>query len=315
MKAIRLGLVVSIVTTLLAGLYFVVYIYRWEMHRALIAGVVFLAGEIALATSLVLRRIDVLRPVERAPEPSPAPEPRGAVDVRGETASTGAPASAPAPPPAPDGTKPAQPMPWLGADRFGVFVPILLGAGTIVSGIGWVVEHLARMTTDSSKPSGRFERSLAALAMPTAPLVGPVPVIHVRTKRPAAPRLGALGRMAVVLLVGSLAVVLLTLALLGRTRPDPPVPGTRSVVTMEVLTRNGIDVDLAARSLWEACHIWIPRHDLVDMRTTSPGHFVLTIDPSLSEQAERRLMGCLNDGTLEQVHAELGSHTRVEVPG
>ena len=112
MKAIKLGLLVSIVTTLLAGLYFVVYIYRWEMHRALIAGVVFLAGEIALATSLVLRRIETLRAPASEVARASAPEEdvdRGPVEVRAPTTS-GAPA----------------PFPWLGADRFGVFVPILL---------------------------------------------------------------------------------------------------------------------------------------------------------------------------------------------
>lgn len=307
MKAIRLGLFVSIVSTLLAGLYFIVYIYRWEMHRALIAGTVFLAGEIALATTLVLRRIETLRPPEPAIAPSTPTETTAAVDVPSEPASGEV--------HAPEGSRPARPLPWLGADRFGVFVPILLGAGTIVSGVGWVVEHLARMTTDESRSSGRFERNLAAIAVPTAPLVGAAPPASVTRTRASAPRLGTVGRVAVVLLIASLAIVLVTLALLGRTRPDPPVPGTRSIVTMEVLTRNGIDRDLAANSLWGACHVWIPQHELVEMRTTSPGHFVLTIEPSLSEQAERRLLGCLNDGTLEQVKAELGSHTRVAVPG
>lgn len=307
MKAIRLGLVVSIVTTLLAGLYFIVYIYRWEMHRALIAGVVFLAGEIALATTLLLRRLEATR--------SPEPVARVASVTRSEPAVPVADNSAqPNTPQAPPGAGQSQPFPWLGADRFGVFVPILLGAGTIVSGVGWVVEHLARASNSTTR-NGRFERRLALIAAPSTPLVGlaPEPVTASEPKAPT-PRLGFIGRLTVALLIGGLVAVLLTLALLGRTRPDPPVAGTQSVLQMEVYTRNGIDVDLAARSLWGACNVMVPKHTLVDMRTTQPNHYVLTIDPALSEQAQRRLLGCLNDGVLEQVHADLGTLTHIEAP-
>ena len=31
-------------------------------------------------------------------------------------------------------------------DRFGVFVPVLMGAGVVMSGLAWLVERLARMT-------------------------------------------------------------------------------------------------------------------------------------------------------------------------
>jgi hypothetical protein len=305
-KAIRLGLLVSIVSTLLAGLYFIVYIYRWEMHRALIAGVVFLAGEIALATTLVLRRIETLRPLEPVVS-NPLPQ---AEETLGAEARTADAVHSPDPPP-----KPGSPFPWLGADRFGVFVPILLGAGIIVSGVGWVVEHLARATSSGSGAGGRFERSLAAIAMPVAPLVGPAPIARRSPPPNEPPKLSMLGRVVVVLLIGSLVAVLLTLALLGRTRPDPPVAGTRSTLNLEVMTRNDLGVDVAARSLVEACHVWIPEHEVLELRATRAGHYVLVLEPALSDQASRRFLGCMNDGTLERVHAELGEHTRLDTAG
>jgi hypothetical protein len=287
MKALRVGLAISIVTTALAGLYFVVYLYRWEMHRALVSGVVFLAGEIALATSLVLRRIEQLRVV--APPAAVTTPDDGGVTAR-ET--------------------PAR-LPWLGADRFGVFVPILLGAGAIVSGVAWVVEHLAKSTVTAGS-GDHLQQQYAALAPPTGGFLGPGPAAPPdQLEPPVPPPLGRLGQITVAMLVGGLVVALLTLALLGRSRSDPPTAGVRSVITFEVQTRNDLDVDLAARSLWEACHPSARTHRVIDLRRIEPHTYQLTLEPALGEQTERRVLGCLSDGTLEQVHADVQSHERV----
>ena len=301
MKALRVGLAVSIVTTALAGLYLVVYLYRWEMHRALVAGVVFLAGEIALATSLVLRRIELLRAPASAPTTSTAVGPH---DPLGPVTP-----AEPVAPPRPQ--SPPASLPWLGGDRFGVFVPILLGAGAIVSGVAWVVEHLARANVGSRQP-GHIERHLVPLAPPAAGFLaaGPDAPPAQPTPPPTAP-LGRLGQATVMLIVVGLVAALLTLALLGRSRPDPPTVGMLSVITFEIATRNGLDPDLAAESLWGACHPSVAAHDTVELVVIGAATYRLVLEPALGEQAERRLLGCLNDGTLEQVQADLRSHEHV----
>jgi hypothetical protein len=63
--------------------------------------------------------------------------------------------------------EPRNPFKWLSPDRSNVFVPVLLGAGVIVSGIAWLVERIARATAGSS-----LERGLAVRLEPLAPPKG-----------------------------------------------------------------------------------------------------------------------------------------------
>jgi hypothetical protein len=59
--------------------------------------------------------------------------------------------------------------------RTSVFIPVLLGAGVILSGIAWVVERIARSTGTGEVDLSRSE-ILAPLLVPSTPLVGPAGV-------------------------------------------------------------------------------------------------------------------------------------------
>jgi hypothetical protein len=63
--------------------------------------------------------------------------------------------------------EPRKPFAWLTPDRTNVFVPVLLGAGVIMSAVAWVVEKLARATAGTS-----MERGLALRLEPLAPPAG-----------------------------------------------------------------------------------------------------------------------------------------------
>ncbi|HEV8297310.1 MAG TPA: hypothetical protein VGQ20_08435 [Acidimicrobiales bacterium] len=300
MKGIRAGLIVSILATAGSAMYLIIYLYRWEMHRALVAGVLFLAGEIALATTLVLRRLETIRR-----EPT------------GHGSAPFAPPDQFEPPPQ-AGTSPADErrFRWLGADRMSVFVPILLGANMIVSGVAWVVEHLARSGTMKGR-GGVVERDLAMLALPVGGLVG-VPRADIATVGAPPVTRGAvrvLRTAMLVVLVGLLVGVLFTLALLGRSRPDEDMTGLRSNVVISVDTRNGLDQELAARSLFAACNTMVEGQRLVELRRLETGRYLIVLEPALGEQARRRLLGCLDDGVLERVHADIQGHTITPVGG
>lgn len=149
MKAGRLAGVLGGGVMFFTALYFFVYLWRWEWNRALIAGVLFIAAEVAMATAVVLRRL------QRISEHLQAPDPAVLARIR-ETA-----------PPARDHFE------WLApkADRFGVFVPVLIGMGVVASGLAWLVERLARATAGPA-----LERGLAARLTPLAwPAGGLVP--------------------------------------------------------------------------------------------------------------------------------------------
>jgi hypothetical protein len=130
------------------GGYVIVYLVRWEWHRALIAGVLFLAAEIALATVLLLRA------VHRAGQ---------------------APAEAPTEDRLLEHIERARPtrdhFAWLRPrDGAAVFIPVLLGAGVLVSGIAFVVERLAANTAGAALERG-LARDLAGIAFPAGGLV------------------------------------------------------------------------------------------------------------------------------------------------
>ena len=73
----RVGLSASVVVS---GTYVLVYLYRWEWHRAQVAGLFFLAAEIGLVGTAVLDRLR-----DAPPKPSTA---TGAVPARAAGAAT-----------------------------------------------------------------------------------------------------------------------------------------------------------------------------------------------------------------------------------
>lgn len=142
MRAIRLAKLAAGLVLVASGAYIGVYLYRWEWNRALIAGMFFLIAEVGLGLALILARLG------RIEERVGAPRSEEMLGRIRETA-----------PPARDHFE------WLsdGGGRMGVFVPILMGAGVVASGLAWVVERLARST---ARPV--LERGLAARLAPLA---------------------------------------------------------------------------------------------------------------------------------------------------
>jgi hypothetical protein len=135
-------------TMLYSGRYFFVYLDRWEWNRAIVSGIVFLAAEIGLFGALILSRL------ARTRTPAPAdgsggghgrPDDRVLARIREA-----------APPP-------RRTFGWLDPSRSNVFIPIVLGAGVVASGVAWLVERLARLTFGR-----RLERDLADRLAPFA---------------------------------------------------------------------------------------------------------------------------------------------------
>jgi hypothetical protein len=174
MIARRIGLAASLVTLAAAGWYVFIYLARWEWNRALMAGVLFVAAELGLLGLLLLDRLARLeRRLDERDRARPA---------RVAPPATVAPPLEPAAPAAPDARvltrvhdaapPPRRPFAWLDpTDRMSVFVPVLLGAGVLLSGAAWLVERVARLTGGAA-----LERRLAArldvLALPPGGLRG-----------------------------------------------------------------------------------------------------------------------------------------------
>lgn len=142
----RAGAAAALATLVASGAYVFVYLYRWEWNRALVSGVIFIATEVGVMTWLLADRI---RRLEHRIAREDADGERRRRDLLRSSA----------PPPRTS-------FAWLARpDRTSVFIPVLLGAGALMSGVAWVVERVARGTAGRVGEHGLAAR-LGAIDLP-----------------------------------------------------------------------------------------------------------------------------------------------------
>ncbi len=282
MRAKWLSYAIVAVALIAAGFYVFVYLYRWEWNRAIMAGVLFVAAEIALATALVL---DKLRSLEKKIDTTAVDRRLHSLDAIEDAAPPG-----------------RRHFAWLGdQDGVGVFVPVLMGAGIVISGIACAVERIAAST---ARPL--LERRLAARLQPLAlPAGGLTGTAALAAPLPPNSRRATIKRVFVVLAIGAaLALSIDVLGDLTQNRPDAITAGKTTLV----LDLSIKDADLgspaaAATSLWMACRGTVSS-DLRDLRARD-GHVSLLLEPALGPYSMKRLNGCLEDGTIDGLSAKL----------
>jgi hypothetical protein len=155
MIAKRIGVVLVTITLVASGAYVLVYLQRWEWNRALIAGMFMLASEMILVAAALAARI---RAVER--------KVTAAVDRNQHDRVLRRLRDAP--------VAPRDHFAWLRPTGTGtsVFVPVLMGAGLVLSGLAWLVERVAKATAGSAMERGLATR-LVGFSVPHEPLVEP----------------------------------------------------------------------------------------------------------------------------------------------
>ncbi|HET8621695.1 MAG TPA: hypothetical protein VFM27_22190 [Acidimicrobiales bacterium] len=156
-----------------SGAYTFVYLYRWEWNRALMSAAIFIAAEVAVMGSVLAQRLKAI-----------------SQRLDAQVAAAGAPATAvrrerihAARPPA------RVSFAWLAKpEQMNVFVPVLMGAGVLMSGIAWVVERLARATVTPMAEKG-LATQLGTLALPEGGFAGdrqrPVDLLRGPVGRPS----------------------------------------------------------------------------------------------------------------------------------
>jgi hypothetical protein len=278
-----------------AGTYLLVYLYRWEWNRALISGLFFLAAEVAYVGSSLRAEIAGLRDriealgVGNAPG---VPRPRAAPGARD--------------------ARPARPFAWLRETTTGqtnVFVPVLLGAGVILSAVAFVVERVAGAVATASVDRTAAGR-LAALEPPAHGLLEAAP----EPTPPEAARPG--GRTGVTALAVRLAALVVLVLAIGaaiglladatQSRPTPVAPGTSTVVELSIDQRRPRPASEAAEALAVACHGTLRSgSEITNVVALGDDRVQLEVTPALSELRRRRLFGCLQDATLDLVQARV----------
>jgi len=156
MNARRIGLVAAIFTLGASGAYVFIYLYRWEWNRAQVAAAIFIAVEVAMIGWILadrMRRIDRRLDAQSKSWAVLEGEQRRLSLIR---------SNAPAP---------RANFEWLTrTDRSNVFIPVVLGAGAVLSGLAWLVERVARSTAGRSAERG-LARDLHALELPDGGLL------------------------------------------------------------------------------------------------------------------------------------------------
>jgi len=286
----RLGRLLSAAVLVASGSYVFIYLVRWEWNRALIAGLFFLAAELVLIADVLLARVGGLgRQIEQE-------------RTREQSMALAARLRA---------NRPDSPGPfaWLAPDRdrLDVFLPILIGAGVVLSAVAYLVEQVSRVT---AVPVAEHElaRGLSTMALPIeglAPL-GRLPEVPPGPVEPPRPGRGwrwiAAGGVVAILTAGILIGFQLLLS-----KPEPPDPGRTVIVDMLVMRRNleqrDLDVGLA---LWSVCRVRMPQEvglDSLAPDASDPARLRLTMSPAPGESDAKEFVGCLQDALIERVRA------------
>ena len=103
------------------------------------------------------------------------------------------------------------------------------------------------------------------------------------------------------------------LAELTQNRPDPVEAGTATVVTFDVATRDYQRGDgAAAQALWAVCSATVGG-EVTGVAALAEGTvddgYTVSISPAIGENGRKRLVGCLEDATLDRVMGHVESIT------
>jgi hypothetical protein len=292
-----IALTVTVLVLVVAGAYVIVDLARWEWNRAILSALIFLSALVILTTA------SVLHSVRRLGERLDAVDRRGgsggggsadrrqvAADVRATIGAANAEATA------------NRRFEWLERppDRLGVFVPVLLGAGVVLSIIAYLVERLA-----GAVAGGTLDRRT------TDALRVDLPIGHglSRSARQSRPRRHHNLRWT----VGTVAVIVLGIVAvegireLTQTRADAVGgPGSTTIELRVDQKRVVRPLPVVVADLWVSCHNRVPGDPrIVAVDELDDHHVTVTIDQAFGRVGKARIIGCLEDLTLDLVLADV----------
>ncbi len=285
---LRLG---TWVVLLVSGAYVLVYLYRWEWNRAFISGLFFLTALVSLTTGMVVRSLQQLSGrIDRLEART-----RG---IDQTTLTIGRSNAAHA----------SRHFKWLREppQGFGVFVPLLIGAGALLSALAYVIERLAGaiagttvdtvtarlLTPDAGLDPGRTDDE---------PGEGP-------TRRTGRHPLGLLVQVAAAA-VGA-AVLIGTIFIIRdatQNRTEPGAEQGTTYVRLDISQRGGAEpAEEIGEALWIACQTRLPHDASIGEITQLDDDTVeLIVQQGMGPLGRRRFFGCLEDATLDHVSAHV----------
>ena len=188
-----------------------------------------------------------------------------------------------------------------------MFVPVLLGTGMILSAVAWLVERAAGLVAC---------RTVDPRAAATVPLH--LPLGSVSSDPPAVagasaerePRLRWPLAFLVAVMIGTAAVGVEAVRRLTQSTVDAPVrTGSTELVVAVRSPDERTPVEMAV-ALWTVCRERLDQWPVATVEAVRDDEVTLRLDQALSETARRRMVGCVEDFTLERV---LGTVVRLTI--
>lgn len=159
---------VALITLVVAGVYTMVSLARWEWTRALFFAIVFVAAEVMVVAAALFARLGRLEQelVELGRRPTSPPVPSRSASLQALRATRG------------DHDRFAwlRPDPEDVASRTNVFITLMVGGGVILSGGAWLLDKLASRTVDPRREAS-LGRQLDEIAYPRGFVVDDVNVL------------------------------------------------------------------------------------------------------------------------------------------
>lgn len=275
----RLAFALALVVLATSGAYLLVYLRRWEWSRATISGIVFLATLLIMSMAIVAQRLGEL--ADRVDSRSADPAVADAIRVA-------------------NGARATRHFQWLRpeTDRLSVFVPILLGTGMILSAVAYLVERVAGLLAGAT-----VDRRTAA----TLPIHLPLGGHALPVQRSSAPRAARRGR-SVAAVVALVVVAAAGVEVLRRLTQSPEGSSTATgstSLTIDVDTKRGLSPEVAVQRLWAVCAGRLDGSAVSAAVSATGDRFVLQLDRALGDTARRRIVGCLEDYTIDFALAEV----------
>jgi hypothetical protein len=292
----KVSLTSGVLVLVASGAYALIYLFRWEWHRAIITALFFVAAEVGLGLVLLLRRLGRLEQrldaLDRARPVAPPLDPEVLVRVQ-------------------DAAPPARnPFAWLDpkSPNLSVFLPFLLGVGALASGLAWVVEQLARRTTAPALER-RLARQLAPLSFPDGGLLGPR-LVEPPARDDTGPAAGMLLPLAAV--VAAVALLYGGIDWLGdaiQSRPERRAEGVTTRIEVQLHgERSSARPEQTAGALWGTCST-VLRGDVAHaaIAPLGGGRIELLVPADIGPRAQERIRGCLEDAVVDRVQATVVS--------
>lgn len=293
------GLTVAGLVLVASGAYVLVDLARWEWNRAMLSALIFLSALVILTTASVLHSIRRLGERFAAIEAV-----RPAADVPGIIGAANTETIA------------ARRFEWLERppDRLAVFVPVLLGAGMVLSLVAYVIERVA-----GALAGGSLDRRTADALQLDLPLGSGLVRLErsppgSASRSPHRPLVWVLGTaLAIGLGIGAVE----GLRHLTQTRADA-IGGPGSTTIGLQIDQRSVDrpLPVVATDLWTGCRSRVPGNpSIVDLQQVDDRRLIVTVDQAFGRTGRARIIGCLEDLNLDRVLADVLTFDSAPAPG